>query len=74
EQWEYRAYGISFIVVAALDRLAPEAIDAWVDASPYYNESDLKRQLPKKEREPDESLLEFPELNRVFIPKGWSKP
>ena len=74
EQWDYRAYGISFIVVAALDRLAPEAIDAWVDASPYYNESDLERQLPKKERDPDESLLEFPEVNRVFIPKEWSNP
>ena len=75
EQWEYRCHGISFSVVDALDRLAPDAIDAWVmKAGPHYDERDLKRQLPRKEREPDESLLEFPELNRVFIPKGWSKP
>jgi hypothetical protein len=75
EQWEYRCSGISFFVVDALDRLNPEAIEAWVEAAYlYYGKDDLKRQLPKKERPPEEWLLEFPEVNRVFIPKGWSKP
>lgn len=75
EQWDYRSTGISSIIVDTLDRLAPEAIDAWVDASPYYDKEDLKRRTPKEDPPPpDEHLLEFPEVNRVFIPKGWSKP
>ena len=75
EQWGYRSKGISIIIVDTLDRLAPEAIDAWVDSSPYYDKDDLKRRTPKEDHPPpDEHLLEFPEVNRVFIPKGWSKP
>ena len=74
EQWEYRSTGISGIIVDTLDRLAPEAIDAWVEASPYYDENDLKRRTQREEPPPGEHLLEFPEDHRVFIPKGWSKP
>jgi hypothetical protein len=75
EQWYYRSSGISCIIVDTLYRLAPEAIDAWVDASPYYDKDELKRRAPKEDPPPPgEHLIEFPEVNRVFIPKGWSKP
>jgi hypothetical protein len=74
EQWDYRSTGISCIIVDTLDRLAPEAIDAWVEASPYYDEADLKRRTPEEDPSPGEHLLEFPEEHRAFIPKGWSKP
>lgn len=75
EQWYYRGCGTSCIIVDALDRLHPDAVDAWVgSAYPFYSKDDLKHQREMEDPPPDESLLEFPEAHRVFIPKSWSKP
>lgn len=74
EQWYYRSSGISFTIVDALDRLNPEAIDAWAEACPYYDEDDLKRRGERGASLPAESLLAFPEVHRAFVPKAVPKP
>ncbi len=75
EQWDYRSNGISFIIVDSLDRLHPNAIDAWVEAAyPFYSKDDLKRRSKTGVAPPDPLRLAFPEVHRSFVPKVVSKP
>lgn len=75
EQWDYRASGISCTIVDTLERLDPDAIDAWVEAAyPFYTKDDLKRRSMERDAPPDPSRLAFPEVHRSFVPEVASKP
>ncbi|MCW1886906.1 hypothetical protein OKA04_19355 [Luteolibacter flavescens] len=75
EQWYHRSYGISGIIVGALERVDAGAVEAWVDASPYYDPDDLVYRASKgPPQPPEDSLIAFPEAHRAIIPEGWSKP